>query len=181
MKKIVFTILLFSSFSLLEASPFYGGVALRSAVPHDNVPSTDFNYNIGVNGSIFAGYARCDGLRVELEGNAHYNKIDSVTINGNPTLLHGHLHLYSVMVNLLYHGFEKWTVRPYYGGGCGWGWENADLSQIKESESNFCCQAIFGLTYPLPCQMEASVEYRFFYFNQEIETHSFGLALKRFF
>jgi opacity protein-like surface antigen len=109
---------------------------------------------------------------------------------------HLHTHTLSYMGNLLC-DLDCYPFKPYAGVGIGYVYTHGlptfdttilaettidSLSQAPELEKHdqdsFAWQIIAGVSYPLLSCLDIGIEYRYFQAKEEMENHSFGLALR---
>lgn len=120
--------------------------------------SGSLGYSLGCGFSLEAEYAyrRNDIRRIHLYGEGGSSK-------------HGHFQTSSYMGNLFWQlplsWCTCWNIQPYFGAGAGY-----DLQQMHAVNSRvifnqkwkgFSWQLMTGLAYPICCNMEIDLEYRF--------------------
>ena len=131
---------------------------------------TSFDPGAAAVGSV--GYGFGNGLRIELEGDYRYNKVDN-SRNSARVGSGGREDKYGGMVNALFDlDVGSPYVFPYFGAGIGYSWadrrtqDNFGATQVitRGVDSSFAYQAIAGLSFPVPPVVGLSVtaEYRFF-------------------
>lgn len=127
----------------------------------------------------FAGYkfdcnSGClENFRVEAELSYRHNKIKHVeatikssgaTIVGRAPL-EGHFSSLAVLGNVIYDVNYFECVTPYLGAGVGFAHTDSrikvDHSSIKDRDNSFAWQLIAGVSYPVYCNMDLGVEYRY--------------------
>lgn len=127
------------------------------------------------------------GLRVEGEYAYRRNAIRKIHFFGQCCSKHGHFQTSSYMANLLWDlplslwGCTFWNIRPFIGAGIGY-----DFQQIHSSNSrivfhqkwnHFSWQMMTGLTYPVFCNTEMTLEYKFHQGGCHFYNHSLGVGL----
>jgi len=134
--------------------------------------STSFQAG-GAGGVASVGYGFGNGLRVELEGDYRYNKVDNGR-SGGALSTRGREDKYGGMVNALFDlDVGSPYVFPYIGAGAGYSWVDRRTQQdfgfgqnliTRGVDSSFAYQAIAGLSFPVPPVVGLSVtaEYRYF-------------------
>ena len=156
--------------------------------------TTKMTTAVGPLGVVDFGWTFRNGIRTELEGSVRDNGVDDIytrRMGGVMLPLSGHsgsLRTYAVMANIIYdlklQPFGL-PLRPYIGGGLGYGWLHFDdvggrgygtlpapfgASATGPTNVGFgsagapAYQAIVGTAVPLPILpgLEATFEYRFF-------------------
>ena len=148
------------------AKIFGGANFLQNTRIEDN--KTSYNAGYIVAGSL--GYSAPYGLRPEAEYAFRRNAIDKMKYFGDGSSEHGHFLDSSYMANLLWDmpvcswGYTG-KLQPFIGGGIGY-----DFQQIYSSNSRidfsqkwncFSWQAMAGLAFPIFCNTELTLEYKF--------------------
>jgi OOP family OmpA-OmpF porin len=156
---------------------------------------TDLGYYVGAKlGTNIFSFLRVEGDAIWQENDVnHIVQTQSIQLRH----LKGHVHLWSVMANALIDFNWDWPMRPFIGGGVGYGqahghWKgfreltDANLMVIERrvkgsvNRNGFAWQIIAGLKFFIWPKFEANIEYRFFKLEC-VNNHKFGLALTRFF
>lgn len=169
------------------AEVFGGGNFLQTET-HGGIKS-NFKTGYIVGGSL--GYRFCYGVRLEAEYAFRRNSFKSVHFFGRTFSMNGHFQSSSIMANLLWDipfaawGWNLCKIQPIIGAGVGY-----DLQRIHgvnetmiydKTSRQFAWQVIAGLSYPIFCNTDISVEYIFHKggFNY-IYNHSIvgGLSIK---
>lgn len=135
---------------------------------------------IGVAAVAALGYGFGNGLRIELEGNFRSSGIDRITVGGAPAGGGGTIRNYGALANVLFDfdltglGLPPYAVRPYLGGGVGYGWLEIDGAafgaggvdrRIDDSDGAIAFQGIAGLAFGLEQfvpGLSVTVEYRYY-------------------
>lgn len=134
------------------------------------------------------GYRWCYGLRLEAEYAFRRNSLKKINFFGRDFSIHGHFQSSSCMANLLWDlplsawGCGFWNIQPFFGGGIGYDFQQAHAKKegltFNESKKHFAWQAIAGLSYPVYCNTNLSLEYKFHKGGfRHIYNHSVGLGL----
>lgn len=154
---------------------FGGANFLQVGTPKKHIhPSYDTGYMI--DGAI--GYRWNCGPRVEFEYAYRRNNLDNIKIYDTNYHPHGHLQTSSYMGNFLWDfnlaqwGYNCWDITPFIGAGIGY-----DVQQIKahrevvettdvdpnfhKEKKGFAWQVIAGLGYPIMCNANITLEYKF--------------------
>lgn len=151
---------------------------------HQNSKAT---LNPGIFVAPAVGYQFCNGLRVEGEFGYRYNDLKRLKFYGTSFCLHGHLETFSGLANVYYDIPLCWCLKPYIGGGIGYGY-----SKIRMRQGNFACtrhncgfawQVMAGIAYPVCDNVDFAMEYRFFR-NERIscfQNHDIGGGLRYYF
>jgi len=139
-------------------------------------------YQTGYLISAAIGYNWCYDLRLEVEYAYRKNGIRNIHFMSEGSSNRGHLQTSSLMANVLWDvpcaGF--WNVEPYIGAGLGYDWErmHATNSRINFNQKwhQFSWQTMAGFSYPVFCNTELSLEYRF-HKGGQFYNHSIALGL----
>jgi outer membrane protein OmpA-like peptidoglycan-associated protein len=171
-----------------------GGVGLN--LRHGTTAEPPFTRNLsepGVVGLAAVGWGYGNGLRVEAEASYRSNEVRDLRFVRNGELannpdVQGRTGTAALMLNLLYDfDLRRWgiSVRPYIGGGIGYGWRDYDgvsastpfvvatptgfvtgpgRTSLRGSYGDFAWQAIGGVAIPLRFVpgLELTAEYRYF-------------------
>lgn len=147
---------------------------------------TDYQTGYIVSGSL--GYRWLYGFRVEGEYAYRRNELRKIHFFGRSFRAHGHFQSSSYMANLLWDipllnwGCNFMGIRPFIGGGIGYDNQqikarNSGLS-FRERKKDFSWQVMAGLGYPLFCNTDISIEYKFHKGGfSHIYSHSIGAGL----
>lgn len=133
------------------------------------------------------GYAWCYGLCFEAEYAFRRNAIQKIHLVGAGTSKHGHLQTSSYMANLLWDfpvpasGSAWGNIQPFIGAGIGYDFEqmHASNSQVVFSQQwhHFSWQAMAGVGYPIFCNTEITLEYKFHEGGSHFLNHTIGVGL----
>lgn len=137
------------------------------------------------------GYRGCYGLRLEAEYAFRRNAIRKIHFYGEGSSKHGHFQTSSYMGNLLWDvplsswGCAFWNLQPFIGAGIGY-----DFQQMHSSNSrvnfnqkwhHFSWQVMTGLAYPIFCNTEITLEYKFHQGGCHFYNHSVGVGVDAIF
>lgn len=162
----------------LYAKAFGGVNFLRHTTLNDNNASYDTGYIAG--GAV--GYSWDCGLRLEAEYAYRRNSIKHIAffIEGDSNL--GHTQCSSFMGNI-YWDFPSlcWNIKPFIGAGLGY-----DLQEMHSENdriiffqdwNNLSWQVMVGLSYPIFCNTELYLEYKFHQGASDFWNHAICLGL----
>jgi opacity protein-like surface antigen len=171
-------------------SPFYveafGGANFLQTDQRHGIKS-DYQTGYLFSGSL--AYRWCYGLRLEAEYAYRRNTLKKIHFFGRSFRTHGHFQSSSYMANLLWDlplsscGCDLWKIRPFIGAGIGYGLQqlsshNSAFVFTKMKKKHVAWQLIAGLSYPLFCHTDISIEYKFHKGGfSHIYNHSVGLGL----
>lgn len=142
-------------------------------------------------GYIFAGslgYYWRYGLRVEAEYAFRRNAISKIHFFSEGFSRRGHFQTSSCMVNLLWDlplslwECTCWNIQPFIGAGIGY-----DFQQMRSSNSrivfrqdwdHFSWQLMAGIAYPIYCNTEITLEYKYHQGGCHFNNHSLGIGLE---
>jgi len=141
-----------------------------------------------VSGSL--GYRLCYGVRVEAEYVYRKTSLNTVKFVGHHVPCHGYFQSSSYMVNALWDiplsswGCDFWKVQPFIGAGIGYDClkvkaraQNTDAT-THGSKKGFAWQLMIGGAYPIYCNTDISLEYKFHKGSaQHLYNHSVGVGL----
>lgn len=134
-------------------------------------------FDTGFFGAIDLGYRWCNGLHLEAEVAYRYNRQKRRHSDYSDVLVassgrhRGHRDVWAAMVNVLYDINMCWSIEPYVGVGLGYShvrYKRNDLfygeftRRRHFSDNDFAWQVIAGVAYPVMCNVDVAVEYRFF-------------------
>ena len=137
----------------------------------------------GLLGYCFRSY----DLRLEAEYAFRRNGISKIHFITEGSSKHGHFQTSSYMANLLWDlplcswGYSFWNIQPFVGAGIGY-----DFQQMHSSNSrivfnqkwhNFSWQTMAGFAYPIFCNTEITLEYKFHQAGCHFFNHSLGVGL----
>lgn len=141
-------------------------------------------------GYIFAasvGYYCNDGMRLEAEYAFRKNSIKEIQFFSQGLSKHGHFQTSSYMVNLLWDlplstcKFALLNIQPFIGVGIGYDSQqmHSNNSRIvfNEKWNHFSWQIMAGLAYPIFCNTEITLEYKFHQGGCHCYNHSIGVGL----
>lgn len=133
------------------------------------------------------GYAWHYGLRLEAEYAFRRNDISKINFFIEGSSNNGHFHASSCMANLLWDlplslwGCECWNIQPFIGAGIGYDFQHMHSTNSRiifdQKWQHFSWQVIAGLSYPIFCNTEVSLEYKFHQGGCHFYNHSLGLGI----
>lgn len=174
--------------SCFDKTNFYAKVfGGANFLQNTSIDRNKANYQAGyiVSGSL--GYKGCYGLRLEGEYAFRRNAISKIHFYGEESSKKGHFQASSWMGNLLWDvplstfGRTCGDFQPFLGAGIGY-----DFQQMHSSNSrilfhqkwrHFAWQLMAGLAYPIFCNTEITLEYRFHQGGAHFNNHSVGIGL----
>lgn len=163
---------------------FFSGVNFLQNTTTNGNKST-FKAGYIIDGSV--GYSSSCGLRLEAEYAFRRNAIKKIDFYIEGCSCDGHYQNSSFMANLLWDlpvSFCRrafWNIQPFIGGGLGY-----DLQRIQALNSRiiFCqkwnglsWQVMAGLIYPIFCNTDMTLEYKFHQGRPHFYNHSFVIGL----
>jgi opacity protein-like surface antigen len=172
----------------VHGSNFYAKIfSGDNFLQNTSISGDNSTYQIGyiITGSL--GYCWREDLRLEAEYAFRRNAIQKIHFYGEGISRHGHFQTSSYMANLLWDlplatwNCACWNLQPFIGAGIGY-----DLQQIHSSNSriifnqkwnHFSWQMMAGLTYPILCHTEITLEYKFHQGGCKFNDHSVGVGL----
>ena len=150
----------------------FAGVSFPDNVKqHRHRVKLDTGYLVGAS----LGYRTCNNFR--FEGEVAYRHNDGKKHKSHHQKHHqkrGEFESTSVMANALYDFDMCWCVKPYVGFGLGYAHAKAKRGHQghhnnnhhndhrHSSKSSFAWQAIAGVAYPLTCNIDLDLQYRYF-------------------
>lgn len=171
MKKLLLliaTCALFTTVQEIHAEGAYagltGGLNWLEDISHHQ---SEADFNTGCTGAGVLGYRWDSGLRLEGELAYRYNGISKVKYLGQNLHLHGNVHTWSTMANVLYSLPVDFYLKPYVGAGIGYAKSTLEIehkpSHLSTSGSidGFTHQFIAGVEYPLNDYLSLDTKYRY--------------------
>lgn len=169
-------------------TPFYARIfGGANFLQHTAIARNRAKYGTGyvVAGSL--GYCGCYGLCLEGEYAFRRNAIKNIRLFGEGIARSGHFQTSSYMANLLWElPLASWgcpwrKFRPFIGAGIGYDEERmrALNSRIRFHQRwhHFSWQVMAGLAYPIFCNTDLTVEYKFHQGGSHFYTHAVGVGL----
>lgn len=171
----------------LDETNFYakifGGANFLQTIARDGNKST---YETGyiITGSL--GYYWCSGLRLEAEYAFRRNVISKIHFFGEGSSNQGHFQTSSLMANLLWDLPSLWwctfsNMQPFIGAGIGYDYQQMHSSNSRlifdQKWNHFSWQLMAGLAYPLFCNTEMTLEYKFHQGGNHFNNHALGVGL----
>lgn len=163
---------------------FLGANFLSSSM-HDDI---ELDYHPGFIASASLGYRWIAGIRLEAEYAFRRNSLRKGDFLHRGFKLSGHFQSSSYMGNLLWDvpssvcDCSYWNIQPFIGGGVGYDFQQIDAKNgnisVKENKKKFAWQIIAGLAYPIFCNTDLSLEYKFHKGGfKHLYNHSLGIGL----
>jgi opacity protein-like surface antigen len=163
---------------ILSGANFLQKIALQG-----NKSTYQTGYVIG--GSL--GYCWRYGLRLEAEYGYRRNDIKTIHFYAEGFSNHGNFQASSYMANLLWDwplsswGCTFWNIQPFVGAGIGYDYQHMHSSNSRivfdQKWKHFSWQMMAGLVYPIFCNTEISLEYKFHQGGCHFYNHSVGVGL----
>ncbi len=131
------------------------------------------------------GYNWLHGLQFEAEYAYRRNAIRKIHFSGRDFSMQGQLRSSSCMANLLWDlpscEFACWNLQPFIGAGIGCDFQHIHASNSRfiynENRNRFSWQMMAGLAYPILCNTEMTLEYKFHQGGCHFFDHSLGIGL----
>lgn len=133
------------------------------------------------------GYSWCYGLCLEFEYAFRRNAIRKIHFFSDDSSKRGHVQVSSYMANLLwdlplsYWGCGFWNIRPFIGAGVGYDFQRMHSSNSRiifdQKWNQVSWQVMAGLSYPIFCNTEVTLEYKFHRGNSHFYNQSLGVGL----
>ncbi len=127
------------------------------------------------------------GLRLEAEYAFRRNAIRKIHFFAEGSSKHGHFQTSSYMANLLWDlplsswGCAFWNIQPFIGAGIGYDFQQMHSSNSRivfnQKWNHFSWQVMAGLAYPIFCNTEITLEYKFHQGGCHFYNHSVGVGL----
>ena len=163
---------------------FLSGVNfLQNATTNGN--KSTFKAGYIIDGSL--GYCWSCGLRLEAEFAFRRNAIKKIDFYVEGYSRGGHFQTSSGMANLLWDlplsscGCAFWNIRPFIGIGLGYDFQQMHSSNSRiifyQKWNSLSWQAMAGLTYPIFCNTDMTLEYKFHQGGRHFYNHSVGIGL----
>lgn len=132
------------------------------------------------------GYCWRYGLRLEAEYAFRRNTISKIYFFGQGSSKHGHFQASSYMVNLLWDlplsswGCAFWDIQPFVGAGIGYDFQQTHSTNscvnFSQKWNHLSWQAMAGVAYPIFCNTEITLEYKFHQGGCHFYNHSVGVG-----
>lgn len=165
------------------AKIFGGANFLQNATISGN--TTRFEPGYLFSGSL--GYTWRHGLHIEGEYAYRRNAVKTIHFFSEGSSNRGHYQSSSYMANLLWYlplcswGYSLWNIRPLFGAGvgCDSQHQHATNSRIVFSQKwhHLSWQLMAGLSFPIYCNTEFTLEYKFHQAGSHFNNHAVGLGL----
>lgn len=151
------------------SGPYVTGMGVvhqvRDADTDTNGAAGSFTSSVGYGVGVAAGYQFENGIRLEGETTYRFNDTDEV----NGASQSDGIHVFSGMINALWEYDNPSGVYPYFGGGLGVAYIDAEDVLIgagavtADDDVSFAAQGIAGLGFALTPNLTGVVEYRYFH------------------
>lgn len=165
------------------AKVFGGANFLQNTKITQNRAKYDTGYIVA--GSL--GYTWCYGLSLEGEYAFRRNGIRKIHLHGEGSSQNGHFQSSSYMANVLwdlplsYFEFSCLDIRPFVGAGMGYDFQQMHATNSRvifnQKWRHFSWQVMAGLAYPIFCNTELTLEYKFHQGGSHFNSNSIGLGL----
>ncbi len=157
---------------------FSGANFLQDTTLNKNHTSYQTGYVIA--GSL--GYRLCNGLSLEAEYAYRRNKIQEIQLFGEGTSKHGHFQASSYMGNLIWNlPALCWGIDSFIGAGLGYDFQQmhttTDRIIFNQKWKRFSWQLMGGLSLPIYCDTDITLEYNFHQGGIHIYNHAIGAGL----
>lgn len=174
--------------SCVQEKNFYGKFLsganfLQNSITDGNKASYQTGYIIA--GSL--GYCWNHGLRLEAEYAYRRNSIKNINFFQEGSSKNGNFQTSSYMVNLLWDlplaswNCAFWNIKPFIGTGIGYDSQHMHACNSRvifnQRWSHFSWQMMAGLAYPLFCNTDITLEYKFHQGSCHFNNHSLGVGL----
>lgn len=133
------------------------------------------------------GYCWHYGLFLEAEYSFRKNSIRKIHLFGEDFSEHGHFQTSSYMANLLWNlplsswHCALWNIQPFIGAGIGCDFQKMHSSNSRvifdQKWNHLSWQLMAGLAYPVFCNTEITLEYKFHQGGCHFYNHSVGVGL----
>lgn len=183
-------ILLFLLFVMAgNAEDFYAKISGGANFLQNSVHRSRYQTGYVISGSL--GYSLPCNLYLEGEYAYRENDIRRIHFLGQGFSKHGHFQASSFMANLLWDvplcwaetGF--WDIRSYVGGGIGYDSQKMHSSNslviFNQRWDHFSWQVMGGFAYPIFCNTDLTLEYKFHQGGARFNNHSIGIGLVYYF
>ena len=152
---------------------------LQNTTLNDNKTTYKPGYLIGAS----LGYNWRYNLSLEAEYAYRRNALSKIHFFGGDSSHRGHFQTSSFMANLLwnvpYCPFQN--IQPFIGAGIGYDFQKMHSSNstivFNQKWNHFSWQLMAGLTYPIFCNTDISLEYKFHQGGNHFYSHTLGLGL----
>lgn len=165
-------------------TPYYakllGGVNFLKDTRHNE---NNFTYKAGYILAASLGYNWRYGLSLEGEYAYRRNEISRIHLFGGDHAHGGHFQTSSFMANLLWNVpscvFED--IQPFIGAGIGYDFQKAHSTnsriRFNQKWNHFAWQLIAGIAYPIYCNTNLTLEYKFHQGGCHFYNHTIGVGL----
>lgn len=171
----------------VDATDFYAKILTGvNFLQNTSIDGNKAKYQAGyiIAGSV--GYRWCNGLRVEAEYAFRRNDISKIDFIDEGSSKHGHFQTSSYMANVLWDvplsswGCEFCNIQPFIGAGIGYDFQQMHSSNSRiifnQKWNRFSWQLMAGLAYPIFCNTDITVEYKFHQGGCHFYNHTLGFG-----
>lgn len=150
---------------------------------HSTINGNHTSYKAGYIVAGMLGFSWGYGYRVEAEYAFRRNGISHIDFFTLGSSSHGRFQTSSYMANLLW-DIRPWTYRnilPFIGAGAGYDFEQMHSSNSRvifdQKWHHFSWQLMAGFAYPIFCNTEMTLEYKFHQGGSQVNNHALGISL----
>lgn len=172
----------------IDGTNFYAKIlAGTNFLQNTRINGNKSTYQTGYIIAGYLGYCWRYGLRLEGEYAYRRNAINKIHFFGQGSSKRGHLQASSYMANLLWDlplsscGYSFFHIQPFIGAGIGYDFQKMHSSNCRivfdQKWKHFSWQLMTGLVYPIFCNTEISLEYKFHQGSCHFYNHSVGVGL----
>jgi opacity protein-like surface antigen len=168
----------------VDATNFYAKTLSGANFLQNSVHRSTYQTGYIIAGSL--GYCCPYGLSLEGEYAYRRNDIRKIHFFGEGFSKHGHFQTSSYMANLLWKlpsslECALWDFEPFIGAGIGYDFQQMHSSNSRiifnQKWNHFSWQLMAGLTYPIFCNTEITLEYKFHQGGCHFYNHTIGVGL----
>lgn len=167
----------------LDGVEYYTGFWAGSTYVKNKIKELDIDYTIGYSINSASGIKWCQVIRTEIECMYRKNRIENIRLNNIKTDIGGNVTDIAIFANLIYEHPFTFCIHPFVGAGIGWTYQKINLkglnlSQVEASNRQITGQFIGGISYYLTPSNQISLEYRYWPFDDDLQTHFFGVGFR---
>lgn len=163
----------------------FGGANWMDVRTLHHHPRVKTDFNTGYHAGLQAGYRFALPVRVEGEVSYRRNTLNHLKVDHEKFKPHMNTQTWAYMANAYYDLNLHPELRPYVGAGVGYARTSAHVRHedvsFKGKDDGFAYQGIAGVNYALCEKTDLGLEYRYFAGRKNVNDHSLGLAIKRYF
>jgi len=164
----------------------FGGANFLQTTKQKNEIKVDYETGYMISGSL--GRHWDYGLRIEAEYSYRRNCVRKGRFFCYHFKLPGKFQSSSYMANVIWSpslsslGFNCWNIKPFVGGGIGYDFQRTYAKNegiiFNRSRKGFAWQIVAGLAYPIFCNTDLSLEYKFHKGKfKHLYNHTVGIGL----